>query len=110
MYISGLKLYQLPFFVYAFSDSSAENTRALFATYQTFVFWLKNVTKTKSFRLEPLLTNLPVSLVMYMTRPRHEIFHNVVCVTSKASDQPAHTLGLIRAFANHLNILCVLSY
>ena len=37
--------------------------------------------------------------------PRHEIFNNVVCATSKASDQPAHTRSLIRAFASRLNIL-----
>ena len=30
---------------------------------------------------------------------------NVVCATSKGSDQPAHTRRLIRAFATHLNIL-----
>ena len=37
--------------------------------------------------------------------PRHEISNNVVCVTSKGSDQPAHTRSLIRAFAGLLNIL-----
>ena len=36
--------------------------------------------------------------------PRHEISINVVCATSKASDQPAHMHSLIRAFAGHLNI------
>ena len=35
----------------------------------------------------------------------HEIFKNVVCATSKGSDQPAHTRSLIRAFARRLNIL-----
>ena len=42
--------------------------------------------------------------------PWHEISNNVVCATSKASDQPAHTRSLIRAFASRLNILWVLSY
>ena len=37
--------------------------------------------------------------------PRHEISNNVVCATSRASDQPAHTRSLIRAFAGRLNIL-----
>ena len=37
--------------------------------------------------------------------PRREISNNVVCATSKASDQPAHTRSLIRAFACRLNIL-----
>ena len=40
----------------------------------------------------------------------HEISNNMVCATSKASDQPAHTRSLIRAFASHLNIIGVLSY
>ena len=35
----------------------------------------------------------------------HEISNNVICGTSKASDQPAHTHSLIRAFASRLNIL-----
>ena len=37
--------------------------------------------------------------------PWHEISNNVVCATSKASDQPAHTRSLIRAFASRLDIL-----
>ena len=35
----------------------------------------------------------------------HGISNNVVCATSKASDQPAHMHSLIRAFACRLNIL-----
>ena len=42
--------------------------------------------------------------------PVHEISNNVVCATSKSSDQPAHTRSLIRAFARRLNIIWVLSY
>ena len=37
--------------------------------------------------------------------PVHEISNNVVSATSKASDQPAHTRSLIRAFASGLSIL-----
>ena len=37
--------------------------------------------------------------------PVHEISNNVVCATSKASDQPAHTRSLISAFASRLSIL-----
>ena len=37
--------------------------------------------------------------------PVHEISNKVVCATSKASDQPAHTRSLIRAFACRLSIL-----
>ena len=42
--------------------------------------------------------------------PRHEISNDVVCATSKGSDQPAHMRSLIRAFASRLNILLILSY
>ena len=42
--------------------------------------------------------------------PVREISNNVVCATSKASDQPAHTRSLIRAFASSLSILWLLSY
>ena len=34
-----------------------------------------------------------------------EISNNLVCATSKGSDQPAHTRRLIRAFASRLSIL-----
>ena len=37
--------------------------------------------------------------------PVHEVSYNVVCATSKASDQSAHTRSLIRAFASLLSIL-----
>ena len=36
---------------------------------------------------------------------QHEIFNNVVCATSKGSDQPAHMRSPIRAFASRLHIL-----
>ena len=36
--------------------------------------------------------------------PVHDISNNVVCATSKASDQPAHT------FASPLSVLWLLSY
>ena len=39
--------------------------------------------------------------------PGQEIPNNVVCATSMASDQPAHTRSLIRAVASRLNILWV---
>ena len=45
-----------------------------------------------------------------VNEPVHEISNNVICVTSKASDQPAHTRSLIRAFASRLSILWLLSY
>ena len=39
--------------------------------------------------------------------PRHEISLNLVCATSKGSDQPAHTRSLIRAFDSRSDILCL---
>ena len=42
--------------------------------------------------------------------PVHEISNNMVCATSKGSDQPAHTRSLIRAFASLLSILWLLNY
>ena len=43
-------------------------------------------------------------------QPWHEMSNNVVCATSKGSDQPTHTRSLIRAFASRLNILWLLRY
>ena len=40
-----------------------------------------------------------------VNEPWHVISNNVVCAASKASDQPAHTRSLIRAFASRLHIL-----
>ena len=50
------------------------------------------------------------ALLTKSNEPLHEISNNVVCATSKASDQPAHTRSMIRTFASRLNILWVLSY
>ena len=41
----------------------------------------------------------------HIIEPVHEISNNLVCATSKASDQPAHSRSLIRAFACRLSIL-----
>ena len=46
----------------------------------------------------------------HIIEPVHEISNNVVCVTTKDSDQPAQTRSLIRAFASLLRILLLLSY
>ena len=50
-----------------------------------------------------ILVMFLISYIIY--EPVHEISNNVVCVTNKASDQPAHTRSLIRAFASRLSIL-----
>ena len=54
--------------------------------------------------------NASLKILFSQIEPWHEISNNVVCATSKASDQPAHTRSLIKAFASRLNILWVLSY
>ena len=50
-------------------------------------------------------TDVPLLNISDIFEPWHEISNNVVCATSKASDQPAHTCSLIRAFASRSNIL-----
>ena len=45
------------------------------------------------------------NLSIIIFEPMHEISKNVVCATSKSSDQPAHVRSLIRAFASSLSIL-----
>ena len=57
------------------------------------------------FLLAPKVSCLPRDFAKKVIKPRHEISNNVVDVTSKGSDQPAHTRSLIRAFASCLNIL-----
>ena len=46
-----------------------------------------------------------VAEISLSNEPRHEISNNMVCATSKGSDQPAHMRSLIRAFASRLTIL-----
>ena len=43
--------------------------------------------------------------IISLNEPLHEISNNVVCATSRASDQLARTLSLIRDIASRLNIL-----
>ena len=47
------------------------------------------------------------SFLSFAYEPRHEISNNLVCATSKTSDQPAHSGSLIRAFTSPLNIMSV---
>ena len=44
-------------------------------------------------------------LARILIEPVHEISNILVCATSKASDQPAHTRSLIRAFASRVSIV-----
>ena len=57
------------------------------------------------WQLEKCNGPFSVADTIYTYEPVHEISNNVVCVTSKASDQPAHICSLIRAFASRLSIL-----
>ena len=43
--------------------------------------------------------------IQFENEPCHDISINVICETSKGSDQSAHIHRLIRAFASRLNIL-----
>ena len=56
------------------------------------------------------MTSIKHSILICTNEPQHEISINVVCATSKVSDQPARTRNLIRAFAGRLNVLQLLSY
>ena len=47
----------------------------------------------------------PIKVSAGIIETQHEISNNVVYANGIASDQPAHTRRLIRAFASRLNIL-----
>ena len=64
---------------------------------------LKNYAVKYKFRVSYMLDNGLKTELRYELV--HEISNNVVCATSKASDQPAHMRSLIRAFASRLSIL-----
>ena len=77
----------------------------------------KNVSTPKRFStsehvlLDALLTNTDDICCNWRFKKlnifelRHEISDNVVCATSKGSDQPAHMRSQIRAFTSCLNVL-----
>ena len=69
----------------------------------------QNCVDTRSYALKYQLNLLVilthVILFFVIIEPVHEISNNMVCATSKASDQPAHSRSLIRAFASRLSIL-----
>ena len=48
---------------------------------------------------------IKIAGVLMVIKPVHEISNNVVCAINKGSDQTAHTLSLIRAFACRWSIL-----
>ena len=90
--------------------------RSYSLTFLSLIFRVNHLTKIKN--VGPLLQNFvdPCMHIMLtcrlyrITEPVHEFSNNVVCAINKASDQPAHTRSLIRAFAGRLRIICLLSY
>ena len=54
-------------------------------------------------KVNPFPTSHNFQIFIYV--PVREISNNVICATSKASDQPAHMRSLIRAYASRLSIL-----
>ena len=74
------------------------------------MFWLRN--KKMNFQQELGFYTTKIALgswyahlKMNVYEQRHKISNNVVCATSKGSDQPAHTRSLIRACARRLYVL-----
>ena len=61
---------------------------------------LSNTDDSLVSRLRKTMTNTSHQPFNRNIQLRHEISNNVVYATSKASDQPAHTRSLIRAFAS----------
>ena len=66
-------------------------------------FLKKQANKQSGYLISMHLTDSTQCELIYETV--HEISNNVLCATSKASDQPAHMHSLIRAFASRLSIL-----
>ena len=68
---------------------------------------LRNFTMCYSAFLNVAFSKILSSVIgsnKILNEPAHEISNNVICETSKAPDQPAHTRSLIRTFASGLSI------
>ena len=77
------------------------------------LIWVQSICKSyqqTTLGDKELNTQSHSSMFFHINEPVHEISNNVVCATSKASDQPVHMRSLIRAFASRLSILRLLSY
>ena len=70
-----------------------------------YSIWGKGLSAERWQAFEKLNLLIHVHHLDALYEPRHEISNNVVCATSKGSDQPAHTRRLIGAFACRLCIL-----
>ena len=78
----------------------------------SLIFTFKECLVSHYYSIKSSISGTLVSylLVIKINEPVHDISNNVVCATSKASDQPAHKRSLIRAFARLLNIILLLSF
>ena len=77
-------------------NTTSDNFKAITTfIFQHFSCWFKKY----------LFYNFNIHFNSIVYEQRHEISNNVVCATSKASDQPAHMRSLIRAFDSRLNVL-----
>ena len=70
--------------------------------------WLDGATNLHTCKPKHVAVKAQENVKLLTYEPRHEISNNVVCATSKVSDQPAHARSLIRAIASRLNILRLL--
>ena len=69
-----------------------------------FCAFIFEIPKSIIHRTQPTCA-FNITSIIIIIEPVHDISNNVVCATSKASDQPAHTRSLVRAFASSLSIL-----
>ena len=67
---------------------------------QKKALWTIETTYENPHRSVDFLMSSQVFIQSRTFEPWHDISKNVVCATSKASDQPAHTRSLTRAFAS----------
>ena len=73
--------------------------------YPPHTFCMREAKALASLRIILVPKSYVLAHIESIFEPVHEISNNVVCATSKASDQPAHTRSLIRVFACRLSIL-----
>ena len=87
-------------------DELYQGTRFILkATLQSLIQHISNGLPTHEQADKMVIANSESLTANFKIEPRHEISTNVVCATSKTSEQPAHTHSLIRAFASCLSIL-----
>ena len=72
-----------------------------------FFFFLKNL---RTVKVQQCIHIRDAFIVLLVYEPQHEIANNVVCATSKGSEQPAHMRSVVTVFASRWNILRKVSY